>query len=945
MSELLRGAEQGCGRALLVTGDPGVGKTRLVQQGCSTATPDIMVLAGACLPLSSLSVPLLPLRTAVRTLSARDRPVLDTAGGAGQAAERFDSWLDELCDARPVALVVDDLQWADSATLDVLMWVLASLVNRPLVVLGTLRRGEVRAGHPLQRWLADVRRLPGFTELSLGPLDLETTRAQVADLLGGVPHDALVRQVYDRTGGNAYLNRLLVAGLPVNAPSLGDALPHDLAAAVLRRWHELSPGARELSRVIAVGARVARGRDLAHAATLAGVDDPQPLLRECAEAEVLDPQSPDGYWFHHPLQAEALEASLPAAERRRLHACFAALLEEDPGSGGPDLSTAILVADHHHRAGDAEAAFAWALRAADQAELAGAGAEAVRLLHRAIEVHDSLDAPKVSLTDLRLRLHEVAGRSGDLEEELAVVEALLEEADHLDPLAESELVVQRQHLRFMTGGGFLDLDEMRRAVGLAAAVDRESWQHAFALAETAHASLWADAPDAVGVARRALESARACGHPRALAHALAANAMACVAVLEDLQSAVAFAREGVEEAANARDGFAFVHAALWEANAVDAPGTELFTGTLARRRAELGGLGAPHPFVAWLAGAEAQNRLYTGHWEACVELVRLALGRRPGALVDVMSRLPAAQLAARQGRPEEARGHLARADELFVETSTFLPFPFDASRALTRLAAGDARGCVAAALAGTANPGVPVTMCEWLMPLAARALADLTQAERDDRRDPRPVLDELDDLIERFPHTIADLIGDNQTYARQVAALDALYQAEVARGRGSADRADRWSAAAELTEGAGLLWEACYASWRSAEALLQTGPAHRTEAAGALRRAHELATVLGAAPDLDRVLELARSARIPLAAPQVLRPDPAAPDGIRVSQREEEVLALVVAGRTYGEIARALVVSEKTVSSHVSHLLAKTGTANRVDLARWAERRHLLEPT
>ena len=206
---------------------------------------DIMVLAGACLPLSSLSVPLLPLRTAVRTLSAPDRPVLDTAGGAGQAAERFDSWLDELCDARPVALVVDDMQWADSATLDVLMWVLASLVNRPLVVLGTLRRGEVRAGHPLQRWLADVRRLPGFTELSLGPLDLETTRAQVADLLGGVPHDALVRQVYDRTGGNAYLNRLLVAGLPVNAPSLGDALPHDLAAAVLRRWHELSPGIAE----------------------------------------------------------------------------------------------------------------------------------------------------------------------------------------------------------------------------------------------------------------------------------------------------------------------------------------------------------------------------------------------------------------------------------------------------------------------------------------------------------------------------------------------------------------------------------------------------------------------------------------------------------------------------------------------------------------------------
>jgi DNA-binding CsgD family transcriptional regulator len=62
--------------------------------------------------------------------------------------------------------------------------------------------------------------------------------------------------------------------------------------------------------------------------------------------------------------------------------------------------------------------------------------------------------------------------------------------------------------------------------------------------------------------------------------------------------------------------------------------------------------------------------------------------------------------------------------------------------------------------------------------------------------------------------------------------------------------------------------------------------------------------------------------------------------GVRLSAREQEVLAHIVAGRTYGEIARALVVSEKTVSSHVRHLLAKTGTANRVDLARWATRRY-----
>jgi predicted ATPase len=246
VSELLQGARQGRGGALLVSGDPGVGKTRLVQHACSRA-PEMVTLVGACLPLSSLSVPLLPLRTAVRALPAQGRPALGTTGGTAQAADRFDDWLEAECATHPVALVLDDLQWADPATLDVAMWVLSSLTTRRLAVLMTLRRGEVGAGHPLQHWLADVRRLPGFSELGLGPLDLEETRDQLATVLDDVPHDGLVREVYGRTGGNAYLNRLLVAGLPANATTLGDhALPDDLSEAVLRRWHELSPAATEL---------------------------------------------------------------------------------------------------------------------------------------------------------------------------------------------------------------------------------------------------------------------------------------------------------------------------------------------------------------------------------------------------------------------------------------------------------------------------------------------------------------------------------------------------------------------------------------------------------------------------------------------------------------------------------------------------------------------------
>lgn len=934
LASVLDSVRSGHGRAVLVTGDAGVGKTRLVQHAGDVAE-GFLVLTGTCLPLSSLTVPLLPLRAALAAVPAAERPVLDGAGRG--AAEEFDRWLDQACAQRPVALVVDDLQWADPATLDVLMWVVAALPSRRLIVLATVRRGEAGPGHPLQRWTADVRRLPGFTQLSLGPLDLEETREQVAGILGDVPHDRLVHEVFDRTGGNAYLNRLLVTGLPATATGLGDgALPEDLSAAVLRAWHLLSPQARELSRVIAVGGRVARGAALTDAAALADVPEPGPLLRECVEAGVFDVHDGDGYWFHHPLQAEALEASLAAPERHRLHAAFAALLEADIEGTTPDLATAILVADHHHRAGDPSAALTASLRAADIAEEDGAHAEAVTLLRRAIEVETRLPLPDGPRSRLWNRLQEAAERAGDFVQELAAVEARLAVGD-LDPLTTAELVVRRQHLRFSTGAGFLDLAEMERAVDLSAR-DPDSAQHVLALAEAAHAALWAEDPRAADLAHEALHRARATGDPHPLAYALAANAMTAMFDGRDSE-ALTLAGEAIEAAANARDPWAFVHACLWEANALEFNSPTRYFETLHRRRVQLAALGAPHPFVAWLAVVEGSSRLHHGDWEASRRRLREALGSNPGASADVIGRLTAAELAARQGRPQEALGHLARADELFAETSTFLAFQFDACRALVRCSAGDPRGCVTAALAGTVNPGVPPTMCEWLLPLAARGLADLAQNRRDAGDDVADLTQEAADLEARFPQAIRDAAFGSE-YAPMVAGLDALYWAELTRLRDADGAAAAWCRAAELLHGR-LPWEECYALWRAAESLFKEGHAQRARAVDALRGAHALATRLAATPDLVQIEALARSARVPLDVPatQLSAATLATPpSAVALTPRETEILAHVVAGRTYGEIARALVLSEKTVSSHISHLLAKTGAANRVDLARWATR-------
>ena len=617
-----------------------------------------------------------------------------------------------------------------------------------------------------------------------------------------------------------------------------------------------------------------------------------------------------------------------------MHVAFAATLEADLDGAAPDLATLLLVADHHHRAGDADAAYHAAVRAATMAERVDAWAEAVRLLRRALDLHPRVEGAQEDRSDLWGRVRDAADRGGDLDTELEATETLLERGG-LTPVEAAALVVRGQHLRFSTGRGFLDVGELRRAVELSRA-EPGSWQHAFALAELTHALLWQDDPEADPVGREALQRARECGHPRALAYALATNAMR--AVVEDRPAeGQVLAQEAGRAAAEARDGWAFVHATLWEANSIDTPVSPAWRALVGRRRLELVALGLPHPYEAWLASSEAFGQLHGGSWRACPALLRVALGATPGAFVDVHARLGAAWLAAQQGRVHEAEGHLARADELFTETSTFLAFEFDAVRATVHLAAGRPRAALDAALEGTTTPGAPPTMCEWLLPLAGRALADLAEVERDAGRAPGDLLAELEALVLRFPHVLADLGPTTDVYGRQLAGLDALYRAEVARGRQEPDAPVRWAEATTLLRDV-LPWEECYALRRQAESLLHAGATHRDAAADALRRCQALARELEAVPVLEEVAALARTARVPLAEPATPL-DATEPAHDRLTAREREVLTHIVAGRTYGEIARALVLSEKTVSSHVSHLLTKTGTANRVDLAGWATRR------
>jgi DNA-binding CsgD family transcriptional regulator len=332
---------------------------------------------------------------------------------------------------------------------------------------------------------------------------------------------------------------------------------------------------------------------------------------------------------------------------------------------------------------------------------------------------------------------------------------------------------------------------------------------------------------------------------------------------------------------------------------------------------------------------EADTLLVIGEWRSCLAKLRVALGGRPGVLGDTRGRLAAALLACRQGRQAEADAHMARAEELFAEQSGFLAFDFDAVRAELAVVAGDTEHAVTVAVAGLSQEAPPLG-AERLLPLAARALADRAVAARDRGEGASGAVARLDDLRRAYPEVVTEPLAQDRWFRRYLRAMQELADSETARGRAEHDESARWQQAAAVAHEAGLAWDEAYCRWREAEAALRDRGT-RAEGIAALREAHRLATDLQAVPILTQVEALARGNRVPLTEPVA---DPA--DGGTtipgLTGREREILAHLVAGRTYAEIARALVLSEKTVSVHVSNMLRKTGTASRAELAQLANR-------
>jgi len=903
------GGESG---TLLVAGEAGVGKTSLLRDACDGIQARILWLP--CLPLTSLAAPLLALHTALRDVS--DAPPLNTAS----AVLEFDAWLDRQARQQPTVLVVDDVQWADQSSLDLLMYVIAGRADRRLAVFVTLRTGDE---HRLHRWLADIRRLPRVREMELGRLDRVATRDQIAALLGSPPHESLVDDVHGRSTGNPYLTSLLVRGLASDARALPAHLPTELRGALARTWHGLSAPARKLTSEIAVAGRPQEVSGL----------DAVPLLREAIDAGVLRIDADERYWFAHPLLAEVLLETLLPGERRARH-----------GELAETATDPIDRADHYYQAGLVEPAYRWALRAAEAAEGSGGAAEAVRLLRRALRLRTSSELgwlfrrgrqsadTEVSAVDLLHRIRRAAQRSGRGADELAAIDELLARVDRdAQPLVAAELLARRTQLRFGLGIEFAGLADAREAERFSAG-HPDSREHALATAQLASHLLWHGDESGAARAEKAIRLARAGGWPSAIGPALIAVSMART-MIGDLAGGSAAAHEAYAIGVQSRDYDLAVTATYWVANTADRPSPRSFIEDVRRCREQLERVGAPHGHISEICSVEAEGLLLVGDWRGCLGRLRVTLGARPSTLADARARNTAALLASRQGRYAEAVAHAAWAEELILGCSQFLPFPFDAVRAEIAVAAGDPEHAITSALRGLSlNP--PPLESEVLLPLAARALADLAEASRDRGTDPAPELARLRELREHYP-VVRESAGKAEHERLRIRAMQDLADAETARGLRAEDETGRWHRAAESCREAEVLWDEAYCRRREAQAALRDRSTRR-QATAALRRAYEIAIDLEAGPLLAELAVLAKNAHVATVAVV----NPAAPaDGVPgLTGREREILPHLVAGRTYGEIARALVLSEKTVSAHVSNMLRKTGTASRVELAQLAHR-------
>jgi len=882
LTAIVREAREGRARGVLVRGAPGVGKTRLLREVASeSAGRGVRVARSNCLPLTT-ALPFDPVLGLLRSLGEPLPP-----GVTESPRDLFGMVVDRLERATvdgPLLLGLDDLQWSDAGTIDLVHYCLARLTDLPIAWLIAARPAE-----SVDRLAHRLMRAGALGQLELGPLSAGDVGRLAGAILGEARvSDRLASVLYARTGGNPFLCEELLRALgDVAAPedsssdrtsAIDRLVPASVSEAIEERASRLPATAQD-----ALGWAVVLPEPFTFKELQAvGGEELGTAPESLAAASFLSSDGERRWSFVHAIARDAVYQRLPEGERVRRHGVVADALTDGP----LERRAPQLVSAQRWR----EAAEAY-LRLARTAVDRGRGVDAVELCQRAGALAAEGDAE-------RLRRDAKAGevlallRAGETERaaELAgVVLARLRADGEPD-----------ERLGFLSGYAIALNDDAR---------DRDRAREALSEAELLIAD--ADGPVlAEALAVRAFVRIRDEGSASVLADAERAAQLAegaddpplLARALNTLGSVVGRTR-------GAREGMAILERAVTAARAADLPALE------ARARLSLSYLAAGAGDIK-ASEAHARKGLEVDGVPAGLAVIlrvnigsaRLDLGDFDGALAHGLAAL---REATRLGGPRAeavaalALGHvyLERGDlpaaRRLLESHAAASDRSDSRRAAELWGMLlEEEGAPAQALArfqeGAAYAGEHTAA--WCLTRVARtavAVGELTAA--------RDALTRLDALAERWP--VAEWLRDE---ARGWLAVGENRPAKAAA-------AFRAAAAAACTQ------EAYEAARLRLEAARLTGD--RDQVRGAI----DAFEGMGAARAADRARAVARSLG--------MRPGRRRAPAGALSAREQEITQLVAAGQTNAEIAAALYLSPRTVEHYVSNILTKLGYRSRVQIA------------
>ena len=1001
----LDSARDGRTTTLLVGGEAGVGKTRLIEEFLTGATSaGGFALVGGCPPTDSTDLPFAPFVAALRSLTrlvppgeldvllegvrpelAQVLPALadgklvdaPATGGRTRLFEAMLTLFERLGEARgPVVLVLEDLHWADQSSRDLFAFLVRNLRDAPVLQVATYRSDAVPIGDPLRILLAELDRSDRVDRWELSRFGRDEVGAQMAAILAAEPDPERLEEVFKRSDGNAFFIEELVAGLETDS-----RMPETLRETMLSRMSPLAPEVQQVVRIAAVAGRRSDHQLIARI-TQFNEHLLAAALREAVSQNVLLPIKDDdgeGFTFRHTLLWQAVYDDLLATERTHHHATIAAALAADPELvSGPASSRDAVIASHW-LAGDVPArAIPALIRAGYAAEASYAFAEAANAYEAALRLWDGASVPPRPSTRLGFRAPDVA-EPQPWPDRLEVIRRAAETASLA---GSSSRAIERQQ-ELVSGTGWsadpavAGLDLVRLGRYHDEAGDTEAALDAYARAAALVAGQ-SSSPDLVRILTARARALNAAGRydtattiaRQALETALESGEEPDVlAAREALGVALAFGgnvKAGLEQLVEARRmtverhpatirprpsrvgevvrGFADLASILERAGQPEEAVEASREGVDFARH-----LGVEATWGSTLELQTARGRIQLGDWVDADRITLQLLRKAPRGVSAARVHVLRARLEIGRGAFDAAALHLdaARLQAPSHPDATFVGdlAGAGAELAIWRSQLTDARDAVDRGLSRLhdGEDQVPAVQLIWLGIRAEADRAEMARARTSAVERSRAI--EVGRTLRAEAIGLQDRLAGRESIApRELRALPAFIEGEWSRLGGTSDP-EAWLAAVARAEELRDPYLEAYGRWRESEAIL-AGRGGRARAEATLREGHALASKLGAEPIRREIEELARRARLELVvAPTdpLLPHGPSASETLGLTPRELEVLALVAAGYTNRRIADALFITEKTAGHHVSNLLSKLGAATRVEAASMAHRLGLLD--